>query len=103
MYTKECGRCEETKSTSEFYKSKSSDDGISYWCRECHIRKKEEEELQREWDMRKREKEVRNLCFNKTKICYRSKAKKPWIEFCLEMGYPAATCKECLKTKGYKY
>ena len=36
MYTKQCKKCGTTKSISEFYKNRSSKDGLSAWCKICH-------------------------------------------------------------------
>ncbi len=40
--TKECVRCKETKSCSEFYRCKSYRDGLDYWCKVCRKRANED-------------------------------------------------------------
>ena len=63
----------------------------------CHSGKTKEELDEIYETMHKREKEVQELCENKTKICYRCKIEKPWTEYNLIKNKPVATCKECLK------
>lgn len=35
MSSKHCSKCKEAKSTAEFYKNKSSSDGLTSWCKSC--------------------------------------------------------------------
>lgn len=34
---KECTKCKQNKSLTEFYKRKASKDGLNHWCKECHV------------------------------------------------------------------
>ena len=89
-----CGRCEQEKATSDFYKSSYTKDHLCYYCRSCAKAKdKESQERNREKFL----KENDGLHITK-KICKRCNQEKEISNFCkmrLSPDHFHYYCREC--------
>lgn len=66
---KQCKKCAELKDLSEFNKDKRSKDGLSYWCRKCHNKQKNQwykDNPEKNWYRNNPEKGKK--CSRKTKL-----------------------------------
>lgn len=69
---KQCSRCKEEKATNEFYKGKSSKDGLRSYCKKCtkqyyQNNKEKIKEKMREYRQSKKGKETRRIYFQSEK------------------------------------